>query len=171
MKIFNRIKKLGIRTSILLIICAFLLLQFKLADKNIGIKYQQDISLLLEKEAQEQYFYIEKQIVDRLDWYNQISEQVFNKQAMILQTDRDPMDVLIRRCEALIKDLEKTTDLSVQKNEFESLKIKASQIPVDNKKGRKALFLKLVDLRRKVSFSNPLLDFNRAGYSGNPNRS
>jgi len=73
--------KSRIRIGISLLICTFLLLQFKLADKNAEIKYQQDISLLLEKEAQEQYAYIEKEITDRLDWYNKVSAQVFNKQA------------------------------------------------------------------------------------------
>ena len=149
-----------VEMSILLLIGAFLFLQFKPVNKNTEIQYQQNMSHLREKEAQKQFSYIQEQIENHLDWYNKISEQTFNKQALILPSDRDPLDVTIRRCEALIADLKESTDLSVLENEFTTLKNKANQTPLKHKKERKKLFLKLVDLRRKISFSNPLLDFN-----------
>ena len=55
-----------VKLSILLLIGAFLFLQFKPVNKNTKIQYQQDMSHLLEKEAQEQFSYIQEQIENHL---------------------------------------------------------------------------------------------------------
>jgi hypothetical protein len=152
-------KKSKYKMIILLMTCTFLLLHFKPIDKNKEIKYLQDISPFLEKEAQEQYDTINNQIEKELDWFNKISDQVFNKQALIFPSDKDPLDVIMRRCEALIADLYGDDSSDLEK-EFLALKNMASHISVNNKKERKQLFRKLFDLRRTISFSNPLLNFN-----------
>ncbi len=122
-------KNTKIKITFLLLTGTFLLPQFKPPDSNVEIRYQQDMALLIKKEAQELYIYTEKQITERIDWYNKISDQVFNRQALILPGDRDPLDVIIRRCEELITDLKKTTDLSVLENQFNDLKEKIRSSP------------------------------------------
>ena len=152
-------KNSKIKKSVLLITCTIFLVQLTPIEKNQEINYQQDMSQFIEKEAQEQYDTINRQITNELDWFNNISDQAFNKQALILPTDKDPLDVILRRCEALIEDLN-GTNLDDLKKDFLTLKDKASHISVSDKRARKALFFKLFDLRRKISFANPLLDFD-----------
>ncbi len=41
-----------------------------------------------------------------------------------------------------------------------TLRKKSDQVPVDDKVARQEIFADIFELRRKISFSNPLLDFN-----------
>ncbi|MCP4313378.1 MAG: hypothetical protein GY790_19140 [Bacteroidetes bacterium] len=140
-----------IKISVFFIFLAFLFVQFSV--------YQHDVPSLLNKEAEDQYFYIAEQIESRAEWYNRIEDQAFNRQALILPSDRDPLDVLLRRSGALLEDLGRSADLSVLEEELNSLKKAADQIPVEDTEVRQQYFNTLFGLRRKISFSNPLLDF------------
>lgn len=84
--------------------------------------------------------------------------------AFVWDSDRHPADVIIRRTEALIADLESmesTPDLSDYRNELLSLKSEAGEISLnDTSTVSKDLFYRACGLRRTIMFKNPLLDFD-----------
>ena len=93
--------------------------------------------------------------------YQRLEKEVYNKQALILQTDKTPVDIIIRRTAALIKKLIKDNpklDLNKEIDTFNKLKNQNKQavLTLDE---QKALFLKIKKVRRKISFKNPLLNF------------
>ncbi len=93
----------------------------------------------------------------------QHSGQVFNRQALILESDRDPLDVVLRRTSALLDDLlgdGSTEKLSEFKRELGALKGAANKVDVLKRDERFELYEKACLLRRKIAFSNPLLDFD-----------
>jgi len=93
-----------------------------------------------------------------------VAEQTFNAESLIHDTDRDPVYVILRRTEALIKQLNKmadATDLSGHQRRLNEFKSENSTIDVDDLAARKKLFDEVAKLRREISFSNPLLDFNK----------
>ncbi len=125
------------------------------------VDYQADVSVLLKNEALEQYENTKIEIETRKEWYESIAHQTFNKQALILKSDNDPLDVIIRRTKALIDDIGdgSKSDFKKYKSQFNILRSKAKAISVSDESKRKALYTKIFKLRRKISLSNPLLDF------------
>jgi len=121
-----------------------------------------DIQNALEKEADYQWEFLNKEISERLDWYNRIADEAFNHQALILSTDRDAVDVILRRCKALIADLKENNanGLSEMENEFRALSNRAEDVEIANTEKRHQLFREIFFLRRQISFLNPLLDFD-----------
>ncbi len=104
-----------------------------------------------------------------------LREQTLRPEALLLGTDRDPLDVLIRRARALRSDLQRmpgAPDLSAEAVELERLGERAAATPVSDGPAREELFADLCALRRRIAFRNPLLDFgdlvflthDRAGY-------
>ena len=90
--------------------------------------------------------------------------QTFNPEALILDSDRDPLDIVLRRSAALLNDLRQ---MSTKPN-LASLEKKLIQLTTDSAKIKPAqtdarydLFKKATALRRKLSFANPLLDFDQ----------
>ena len=77
-----------------------------------------------------------------------------NSQALVWETDRDPLDVVLRRTRALAEDLKcATTDFDA----LDALAEETGKTAPDDADARFALFAKTVRLRRKIAFSNPLL--------------
>lgn len=124
--------------------------------------YQVNISQLLNTEAEEQYQYTKNEIATKKEWYKSVADQTFNKQALIVESDNDPVDVILRRTQALIDDLKKVNkgNLVSLEKQFNALKKEAGGIPVSSDLKRKELYLKIFELRRKISLTNPLLDFD-----------
>ena len=87
--------------------------------------------------------------------------EAFHRAALIADTDRDPVDVVLRRCQALLNDIremENAPNLDVDANalaELVALNERASTSDAD----RMTLFADACLLRRRIAFSNPLLDF------------
>jgi hypothetical protein len=93
-----------------------------------------------------------------------VAEQVFNSQSLIHNADRDPVDVILRRTEALIKHLNRMTDapdLSDHQRRLNRCRYENSTIDVNNVPARMKLFVKVAKLRREITFSNPLLNFDK----------
>ena len=90
-------------------------------------------------------------------------ELVFRQESLILKSDRDPADIVIRRIRALWNDLSQNSDARVweMESELKSLEDDARIIPPTAKDSRKKLYLKACALRRQIAFANPLLDFDR----------
>jgi hypothetical protein len=93
-----------------------------------------------------------------------IAGEVFRPESLILASDRDPPDVVLRRTAALVAHLESTADapdLSTEKARLAVLQSAAAEIAVEDTARRYRLFEQAVGLRRRIAFSNPLLDFDR----------
>jgi hypothetical protein len=91
--------------------------------------------------------------------------RIMDEQALIQSSDRDPLDVELRRTEALLNCIRKMTnvaDLSNQENRLLEIiraasKLQLAKIGIDA--NRKALYMKARALRREIALANPLLNF------------
>lgn len=85
--------------------------------------------------------------------------EAYNIQAVLMSTDTDPLDIVLRRTQALLTDL---TDLgapniSAIAAQFNQLKGQAAAATGD---ARRTLYNQICAVRRKLAFSNPLLSSN-----------
>jgi hypothetical protein len=83
-------------------------------------------------------------------------------QSLLWTTDRDPLDVVLRRTNALIADLrfDGGIDCTAFLNELAALKRRADALPPDSD-ARQALYTDACRLRRRIALSNPLMDFDK----------
>ncbi|MFK5923107.1 MAG: hypothetical protein QM496_13080 [Verrucomicrobiota bacterium] len=88
-----------------------------------------------------------------------LEQETFQSAALLFETDRNPLDVVLRRTAALLDDLELENKQALQK-ELNVLGDKNDQLAQNDPK-RRDLFLSACKLRRRIAFSNPLLDFNK----------
>ena len=97
-------------------------------------------------------------------WRPNVIEQAYRPESTIHQTDRDPLDVVLRRTDALAEHLQKMPggpNLAAERSELKQLAERAERIDVEDAKARLEVFREVLKLRRKIAFSNPLLDFDR----------
>ena len=93
-----------------------------------------------------------------------IAAQTFQPESLPLASDRDPAEVILRRTDALLthlKSMPGAPDLSAEQTRFAQLKIDNSRVALEDNDARYRLFEQVLRLRRKIAFSNPLLDFDR----------
>ena len=91
------------------------------------------------------------------------SDQTFDEQALVLESDRDQADVVLRRTNALLEDLKQTPDapdLSSLEKQLDGLKAEALVVGPEEAEARYDLFERACKLRRTIAFSNPLLKFD-----------
>ncbi|MCL1921370.1 MAG: hypothetical protein FWG50_09900 [Kiritimatiellaeota bacterium] len=106
-----------------------------------------DIELL--EEAMMQYDRLDGLLTGRIPKSKfAVPQHTHNAASLFLPEDKDPADVVIRRTRALCDALK-----SPLKAELDALVAKGGD--------RLALYLAVCDLRRRVAFSNPLLDFDK----------
>jgi len=96
------------------------------------------------------------------------SVQVLDRQALIRDTDQTPVDVVLRRTEALLDHL--SAHLPAEKSNsyrqtLNRLREQAqasllSKSPASAETGNLALFSEITSLRKQLAFDNPLLNFN-----------
>jgi hypothetical protein len=148
------------------------------------------VDLDLKAEWQAQYRTLAGQIADR-GWFDRVAAQAYDAQALILKEDRDPLDVVLRRAEALLADVRRlgpkadlaSAEAALREARQESARHApqppaAAPAPKGGGKGghhaakpapaaaapegpRVELYLKVCALRRRIAFANPLLDFDR----------
>ena len=90
--------------------------------------------------------------------------QAFRREALILDSDRDPADVILRRTAALLAALKRPPRAPALAAEGAALgRLEAQNAATDakDKGARRNLFDRALDLRRTIAFANPLLDFDR----------
>ncbi|MDR1052997.1 MAG: discoidin domain-containing protein, partial [Planctomycetaceae bacterium] len=96
--------------------------------------------------------------------FDKIANETFLPDSLILERDRDPVDVVLRRTAALLKDLKTLStnggDLEDLEKKFEKLKSETEQISVSQLPSRFEHFNRICELRRQIAFANPLLNFN-----------
>ena len=79
--------------------------------------------------------------------------EVVDIQALIWETDRDALDVVLRRTKALANDLK----TNVGDEALRHLSARADSTPVTDVDARFVLFVQALRLRKRIAFSNPLL--------------
>jgi hypothetical protein len=92
------------------------------------------------------------------------ADQVLNVHSLPAESDRDELDAVIRRTGALLEHIAKmdgSPKLTAERAVLEKLIASAKKVEVTDEAGREALMGLAVKLRRKVAFSNPLLDFDK----------
>ena len=95
--------------------------------------------------------------------FKQFAPQAFREESLILDGDRDPLDVILRRTETLLADLRAMSgaaDLTAMAGELAELRKAADGKTVEDTAARRTLFDAVCHLRRRIAFSNPLLNFN-----------
>jgi hypothetical protein len=93
-----------------------------------------------------------------------LASQVARRDALLLDGDRDPLDVVLRRTGALLANLTKmkrAPDLGKEASQLAELKAAAA-----GSAKRRELFDKATKLRRRIAFKNPLLDFDEILFVG-----
>jgi hypothetical protein len=92
--------------------------------------------------------------------YEKLKREALHKEALILKSDKTPVDVILRRTGALLRHLmQKGVELHSEEVAFNALLSthKASL----NKHEQFEKFKQVAELRRKIAFKNPLLDFDQ----------
>ncbi len=93
-----------------------------------------------------------------------VASQALDPNANIFESDRDPLDVLIRRTRALLDCLRADADdesfLDDEAQTLATLEETAKTLPLDEKAKRFATFREALALRRAISLKNPILDFS-----------
>jgi hypothetical protein len=93
---------------------------------------------------------------------DEIAKQTFNSASLVLETDRDPADIVARRTAALLADLKKTgitPELARFDAPLTKLQKAVADTPVTDTAARRALHHEICKLRRQIAFANPLLNF------------
>ncbi|MBT7301626.1 MAG: hypothetical protein HN849_19040, partial [Victivallales bacterium] len=95
--------------------------------------------------------------------FDRFKEQVFHPSALILDSDRDPLDIILRRTRTLlddIKGMKKAPDLELEEKALATLEQQAASTEIGNTEKRRGLFRDVHALRRDIAFKNPLLNFD-----------
>ncbi|MCH8042631.1 MAG: hypothetical protein IID44_02830 [Planctomycetes bacterium] len=95
--------------------------------------------------------------------FTRVGPQAVDAQANIHKSDRDPLDVVLRRTAALLADLKnmpKAPNLAAAETELAALKIQTNKVDVQDVAARTELFKKICGVRRTIAFANPLLNFD-----------
>ncbi len=111
-----------------------------------------------EGEAQRQWEILkhDQKMVNR---FTQVAPQTFCSEALVTPEDKDPLAIVLRRTRALLNDLkamEKPPALETATIELDAL-VKRAEDATESQ--RRLLFDEALLLRRKITFSNPLLNF------------
>lgn len=122
--------------------------------------------LLAAESGPDEFAELQRQIAARDTWNTtRLQREALRQQALILESDRTPVDVASRRIQALLEDLRSLPHapaFSAESAALESLREEVrwlhgrSNAPEAD---QRALFGKLTALRRQIAFQNPLLDF------------
>ncbi len=84
-------------------------------------------------------------------------EQTYDRAAVILPEDRDPLDVVVRRTRALYDDLHAQAPLAEAGERLAALERAVRETEVTDEAARLALFSQARTLRREIAMANPLL--------------
>ena len=116
------------------------------------------------REWEEQYWHLANRVSGRETLPKGAAEQVFDRQALVLPDDGDPLGVVLRRTQALADHLRADRDVErsppPHTQALGALASAAARTPVADAAARKRLFLAACALRRRIALTNPLLDFD-----------
>ena len=134
------------------------------SSKSIKVNTKRtDRALNLDEEIEWQWKTLTEQL--QTGMRPEVIEQAFHPDSCVYKgKDRDALDITIRRVGALIKHLSEMKGgpkLEAEKKAYAAIVAKAEKIEPTKTDERKELFTELSKLKRKISFQNPLLNFNK----------
>lgn len=94
--------------------------------------------------------------------FAKFAPEAYCAEALVTDADRDPLDILLRRTAALAADLQTLAGcraLTVPQRDLDAIRAEAASVAPGNSAARRVLFNRLLPIRRRIAFSNPLLDF------------
>ncbi|MDR3196283.1 MAG: hypothetical protein LBU34_00310 [Planctomycetaceae bacterium] len=110
-------------------------------------------------EWEKDYQAIQNQIARKLPEH--IAPQSYRQDALILPKDRDPLDVLLRRVQALANHLAASgVDVATEIQSLQKIKTAAVSVTPTEIDRRRELFRQTKLLQRTIAFKNPLLNFD-----------
>jgi hypothetical protein len=112
-------------------------------------------------EEDRQYAMLADDLAHR-EMFRRVAAQTFRRDALVVDADRDPLDVLLRRSESLLQDIQRRPDtgaLHAEAAALAALRRQAERTAVADADARRALFDDACRLRRKIALANPLLNF------------
>jgi hypothetical protein len=118
-------------------------------------------SALVEREVRRDYLRLAGLIENR-EHSKRVVSAAFRPEAVVQESDRDPTDFVLRTTRSLLADLGRRAPerhWTALKQELSELEGQAVNIDVARRADRFALYRRICRLRRRVAFSNPLLDF------------
>ena len=80
----------------------------------------------------------------RLTRFQELADQAYDAESLILESDRDPLDILLRRTSALLEDIRnmpEASDLSTQASRLQQLIDQSRTIEVEDLDARARLFV------------------------------
>ncbi len=106
---------------------------------------------------------IDRQKKSDKNWRQRLTNETLDTQSLVLPTDTDPLDVVLRRTAALIDYFKNNDRLSPSK--LDDFYAKLNNLTLAAKltsktSDRKRLFIQVCSLRRTIAFNNPLLNFD-----------
>ena len=111
---------------------------------------------------------LRRQIADWPNWnHDRLAREAHRAEALILESDRTPVDVIWRRTRALLDHLREQADapdLSQEAAALDALRglVEAMRTGSGVDEGsRRSLFRDLASVRRRIAFANPLLSFDQ----------
>ncbi len=119
--------------------------------------------ILVEREVRRDYLRTAALIGNRPHW-QRVAPTAFRREAVVWDTDRDPLDVVLRSTRALLVDLQRSgVDRGWAARDRELAELEAAAVAVAPERGgeRFAIYGRVCTLRRQIAFANPLLDFRR----------
>jgi hypothetical protein len=126
-----------------------------------------DFDRMVSASVEREFNELQRQIADRTQWNNdRLAREAHRPESLVLESDRTPVDIAWRRTLALlrhIQSMEGSADLTKHASALDAL---ASQVarqanePTHDEATQRVLFREIAALRRRISFANPLLDFD-----------
>jgi hypothetical protein len=95
---------------------------------------------------------------------NKFPDETFHPSALIEKSDRDPVDVILRRTGELLRDIggmDGAPETGALEKELAEMEKAAAAVDVGEKEKRFEVFARICELRQRIAFSNPLLDFDK----------
>lgn len=144
-----------------LVVCVFIILILQSAVGNSADPFSR------KSEIEAEYNDLLLQISNREDdpvVRDRLKRESFSEQALIWETDKIPVDIVARRTGALLACLIEKKDskeLQLLSKKYKKLLTKKGSLSEGDIESNKRLFAKFCEIRRKIAFSNPLLDFER----------
>lgn len=108
-----------------------------------------------------QYQELKAQLL-QLSKFEKVAATTFHKASLIYPTDKDPLDIVLRRVNAMLDWLQENNkgDYTTFRQQVANIEKKAAEISADKEQDREKLYMDLCKLRRKIMFSIPELSFN-----------
>jgi hypothetical protein len=144
--------------SILKYVMGAFLLSASVAAANSWLEPTASGKRYPEGEAERQWAIL-KNDLKMVDRFTKVAPQTYCAEALVTADDKDPLSIVLRRTRALLNDLKAMQNppkLETETLELDAL-VKRAELATESE--RRLLFDETLLLRRKIAFSNPLLNF------------